>query len=289
MGAPYGLNETAILWARYTWNPFSGCEAVSDECKFCYANTIATRYAGTSAFPAGFEFTYRANRLDGPRNLRQPATIFANSMSDLFWSKVPGDVREAVIGVVQDTPQHVYLALTKRAEAQQRYSELVQLPRNLWAGVSVGRRAHLKRLDALRRTRAAVRFVSFEPLLEDLGRVNLGGIDLAIVGGESGSHLYNPHWLHARALVQRTGPRIWTPDPRKMDRVRRLRDQCLAVGVAFFFKQWGGPFDHIAGRELDGRTWEEYPVDLPFEMLNQALPRPAAVVEDGLTYERVDL
>lgn len=285
MGVPNGLNLTGILWAKMTWNPFSGCEAVDDVCKYCYAKTIAERYAGTSAFPNGFGYTFRPNRMNAPRRLQEPATIFPNSMSDLFWSSVPGDVRVEVFNVMRETPQHIYFALTKRALSMQRFSEISPFPSNVWAGVSIGRRSNLKRLDQLRNTAARIRFVSFGPVLENLGRVNLAGVDWAIVEGESGAHLHKPAIRAARALVDRT-LNGWQPDPRKVRIVRRLRDQCLDRGVALFFKQWGGPFDHAAGRELDGETWSQYPIDIPRSMLNPGL-FPVDPGQGELAYEEI--
>lgn len=288
MGVPQGLNLTDILWARYSWNPYSGCSAVSDECEFCYAKLIAERWAGTSAFPNGFEFTLRPHRMDAPKRLADGAVIFANSMSDPYWSHVPGTVREAQFQVMEETPRHVYMMLTKRAGQMQRHSEIREFPPNVWAGVSIGRRAHLKRLDKLRNTAAAVRFISLGPLLEDIGRFALGGIHMVIVEGESGGHLRNKAKREDRGMSIPGPEGLWQPDPRKVERVRRLRDMCLDAGVAFFFKQWGGPFDHAAGRELDGRTWEQYPVPLPHSMLNPAIFSTETAGQGELVYERVD-
>jgi protein gp37 len=242
------MSSTTIEWTDETWNPVTGCVKVSPGCKHCYAETFAERFRGTVSpggkmhpFFAGFDPTLRPERLHQPFEWRTPRRVFVNSMSDLFGEFVPDDFLDQVFDVMRRTPQHTYQLLTKRAERLRQWASLrpwLTRTRNIWLGVSVeDRRYGLPRIDELRGASAAVRFLSIEPLLENLGAINLRRIDWVIVGGESG------------------------PRAREMnsDWVREIRDQCRASGVAFFFKQWGGVRKKLTGRVLDGRTWDEFP------------------------------
>lgn len=237
-----------IEWTDETWNPVTGCVKVSPGCKHCYAETFAERFRGTIASPgkrhpffSGFDPTLRPERLDAPLKWRTPRRVFVNSMSDLFGDFVPDDFLGQVFEVMRETPQHTYQVLTKRAPRLRSWTNRhawLRDARHIWLGVSVeDRRYGLPRLADLRHATAAVRFLSVEPLLEQLGRMDLRDIDWVIVGGES-------------------GPRARPMEPAW---VRDVRDQCRAAGVAFFFKQWGGVRKHLTGRELDGRTWDEFP------------------------------
>jgi protein gp37 len=239
---------TKIEWTDETWNPVTGCVKVSPGCKHCYAQTFAERFRGTvmpsgalHPFFSGFDPTLRPERLDHPFSWRTPRRVFVNSMSDLFGDFVPDDYLDQVFDVMRRTPQHTYQVLTKRAPRLREWSAtrtwLRDAP-NIWLGVSVeDRRYGVPRIEDLRRAKAAVRFLSVEPLLERLGRVNLRSIDWVIVGGESG------------------------PGAREMDVewVREIRNQCIEKNVAFFFKQWGGVRKRLTGRRLDGRTWDQFP------------------------------
>lgn len=239
---------TTIEWTDETWNPVTGCVKVSAGCKHCYAETFAERFRGTvmpngrlHPFFHGFDPQLRPERLGQPFTWRTPRKVFVNSMSDLFGEFVSDSFLDDVFAVMRETPQHTYQILTKRAERLATWSHArpwLAHTKNIWLGVSVENKRHgLPRIQYLRRSIAAVRFLSIEPLLENLGRFSLKDIDWVIVGGESGPQ--------ARPMVDG-----W---------VRDIRDQCIAQGVAFFFKQWGGVRKKTAGRVLDGRTWDEYP------------------------------
>ncbi|MBI1852631.1 MAG: phage Gp37/Gp68 family protein [Planctomycetes bacterium] len=240
---------TKIEWTDETWNPVTGCVKVSPGCKHCYAETFAERFRGTVSpggrlhpFFPGFDPTLRPERLSQPTRWRAPRRVFVNSMSDLFGAFVPDEYLARVFEAMRETPQHTYQVLTKRADRLQSWTEAqpwLSSARHIWLGVSVEDKSFgLPRIDGLRASTAAVRFLSVEPLLESLGPLDLREIDWVIVGGESG------------------------PGARPLDRrwVREIRDQCVTAGVAFFFKQWGGVRKHRTGRILDGRTWDEFPV-----------------------------
>ncbi len=238
-------DRSLIEWTDATWNPVRGCTKISPGCANCYAETFAERFRGVPGHPYEFGFDLRLvpEKLDQPLQWREPRLIFVNSMSDLFHEGVSDDYILEVAGVMQRASWHTYQVLTKRAErmAAMLAGPLAFLARSphIWWGVSVENRRHgLPRVRHLQSAPAAVRFLSVEPLLEDLGRLSLRGIHWVIVGGESGHR--------AR--------------PMPAEAVRRLRDQCSRAGVPFFFKQWGGRRKKAAGRELDGRTWDEFPV-----------------------------
>ncbi|ACY18615.1 DUF5131 family protein [Haliangium ochraceum] len=235
---------SSIEWTDATWNPVRGCKKVSPGCKHCYAELFAERWRGIPGHPyeQGFDLRLVPDKLLEPLSWGRSRMIFVNSMSDLFQVGVPDAFVRAVFEVMARADWHIYQVLTKRAErlgslTRRLPAELVDHP-HVWLGVSVeDRRYGLPRIDELREARAAVRFLSVEPLLEDLGALDLEGIDWVIVGGESGpgARPMNPAW------------------------VRSIRDQCRAAGVAFFFKQWGGTRKKLAGRELDGQVYDEFP------------------------------
>lgn len=234
---------TQIEWTDATWNPISGCTKISRGCDFCYAERIAERFRGTRDHPFenGFDLTLRPHKLQEPLSWRTPRRVFVNSMSDLFHKEVPRSFVDTVFETMERADWHVFQILTKRSSLlrnyiNQRYADN-PAPAHIWLGVSIESRDNLVRLAHLKQANAAVRFVSFEPLLEDLGPLNLNGIHWAIVGGES-------------------GPRARPLDP---NWVRRLRDQCREQEVAFFFKQWGGIRPKSGGNRLDGRQWLQYP------------------------------
>jgi protein gp37 len=251
------VNDTAIEWTNVTWNPVSGCEKISPGCAFCYAHTTAENKRGTKAFPNGFDLTYRPHKLDEPRHLKTPSLIFVNSMSDFAWEQISDEYRDQILDVIEQTPQHEYQVLTKRPDNLLRYSKRRKLPPNFWAGVTIESQAYASRLNVLKQIDAAVRFVSAEPLLGPL-ELDWTGIHWCIAGGESGMHLWHRTRREHRALVDRVNG-IWVPTERGLAWVRRIRNDCLASRCAFFHKQWGGPTPKAAGRELDGRTWDDYP------------------------------
>jgi protein gp37 len=233
-----------IEWTDATWNPVRGCTKISPGCKHCYAETFAERFRGVKGHPyeQGFDLRIVPEKLTEPFAWRTPKLVFVNSMSDLFQPGVSDKYIEAVSQVMVKANWHTYQVLTKRSE---RLRDLLQSKlgfaaekENIWWGVSVEDRKYgLPRIEHLRNAPAAVRFLSVEPLLEDLGEINLSGISWVIVGGESGP-----------------GAR-----PLKKEWVISVRDQCKNYGVPFFFKQWGGVRKKKHGRELDGRVYDEYP------------------------------
>lgn len=251
--------KTNIIWTEKTWNPVTGCREVSEGCKFCYAKTIAENRRGTLAFPNGFDMTLRPHKLRDPYKWKEPALVFANSMSDLFWDEIPGDYRDKIIDVIEDTPQHEYQVLTKRPEAMLEYSKRRKLPGNFWAGVTIENKRALGRLELLKQVDAEIRFVSFEPLLGDLGLdYSLEGISWAITGGESGSHMFKERWRELRGMVVYEDKKF-KPDPDKTCWIENILRQCRKYNVALFHKQWGGSYPEAAGRMLDGQTYNEMP------------------------------
>jgi protein gp37 len=251
---------SAIEWTDATWNPVRGCVKVSPGCKHCYAETFAERWRGLPNHPYGQGFDLRLvpEKIEDPLRWRQPRRIFVNSMSDLFQTGVPASFVRRVFDVMNLAPWHTYQILTKRAERMREFCsamplELVHQPQ-IWLGVSVEDRKYgLPRIDILREVPAAVRFLSVEPLLEDLGSFDLRGIDWVIVGGESGPG--------ARPMAEE-----W---------VLSILSQCRIAQVPFFFKQWGGVQKSKHGRLLRNRTYDEIPARL--NTLKPARSRVAVV------------
>lgn len=233
------MAATKIEWTDATWNPVRGCTKISPGCKHCYAERFAERFRGVPGHPfeQGFDLRFVPGKLDEPLRVRKPQRIFVNSMSDLFHDGVPVDYIRRVFDVMNKANWHEYQVLTKRAERLEDLNGVIKWAPHIWMGVSVENSDYVWRIDRLRRTNAHVKFLSIEPLLGPIRKLNLDGIDWVIVGGESG------------------------PGARPMERewVIDIRDQCMRSGVAFFFKQWGGVFKKKTGRELEGRTWDEMP------------------------------
>ena len=235
--------QSTIEWTDSTWNPVTGCTKLSAGCDHCYAERWSERFRGVEGHPfeSGFDLTLRPSRVSQPLAWRRSRMIFVNSMSDLFHKRIPLPFVAGVFDTMERADWHVFQVLTKRSSLMRRFVNNrfsdSSAPRHIWLGVSVENRQTLSRLEHLRRTRASVRFISFEPLLEDLGDVDLSGVHWAIVGGESG------------------------PGARRMEVpwVQSIREQCAKQGVSFFFKQWGGVQKKRSGRELDGRTWDAMP------------------------------
>ena len=240
--------NTAIEWTEVTWNPTTGCDRISAGCDNCYALTLAKRLKamGQAKYQVdgdprtsgpGFALTVHRQTLDEPYRWRQPRLVFVNSMSDLFHARVPlGFVRD-VFDVIADTPQHTYQVLTKRSTRLRKVADRLDWPDNLWMGVSVENADAMYRVDDLRQVPAAVRFLSCEPLLGSLDGINLMNIGWVIAGGESGAN----------------------NRPMQLAWARSIRDACQEAEVPFFFKQWGGRTPKAAGRELDGRVWNQMP------------------------------
>lgn len=256
------MNDTGIIWTEATWNPMSGCQKISQGCKFCYAYTLAETKRGTPAFPNGFDLTIRPHKLKEPFKLKNPTLIFANSMSDLFWDKVPDEYRHQIIDVIEQTPQHEYQVLTKRPDVMLEFSKKRKLPPNFWAGTTIEDQAAMFRLDILKQIQAEIRFVSFEPLIGhiEIRSEQLHGIQWAITGGESGNHLWNGETCEKRALVRynRTAKHWEIREDRKAW-VDEIKDACTGAGTKFFHKQWGGNYPEAAGRLLDGKYYSEIP------------------------------
>lgn len=226
--------RTGIEWTDKTWNPTTGCNKVSQGCKFCYAEAITKRFH--TNFPNGFGFTMHPHRLNEPRKWRKPCRVFVNSMSDLFHEEMPLEFLQDIFTVMNECPQHTFQILTKRHERMVELAPLLTWGDNIWMGVSVETQAYTHRIDYLRDVPAKVRFLSCEPLLGPL-ELNLTEINWVITGGESGHK--------AR--------------PCEQDWVRGIRDQCLENNVAYFHKQWGGRHPKSKGRELDGELWSQMP------------------------------
>ncbi len=234
---------TGIEWTDSTWNPITGCTKITRGCDFCYAERFAERFRGVPGHPFenGFDLTLRPDRLSQPRRWREPRRIFVNSMSDLFHKNVPRTFIDSVFDTMEAANWHEYQVLTKRSSLMTRYlinrygSGLA--PPHIWLGVSVEDAQNAVRLKHLQAARASIKFVSFEPLLGPVGRIDLTGVHWAIVGGESGPA--------ARRMAEE-----WAIE---------IRDQCRAAKVAFFFKQWGGIRPKSGGRLLRGREWNQYP------------------------------
>ena len=239
--------QSIIEWTEQTWNPTTGCTKVSPGCKHCYAEVMARRLKamGAPGYENEFRLTLHENRLEQPLLRKKPTTYFVNSMSDLFHEDIHDAFLDRVFTVITNTPQHTYQILTKRAERLTQYFGWRTCPQNVWLGVSVEDRKYgVPRIDYLRRVDARIRFLSIEPLLEDLGEIDLRGIHWVIVGGESGPK--------AR--------------PMREEWVANIQERAEEAGAAFFFKQWGGwGADGIKrhkkanGRIFRGRTWDNYP------------------------------
>jgi protein gp37 len=241
-------DHSKIEWTDATWNPVRGCTKISPGCAHCYAETFAERFRGVRGHPyeRGFDPRLVPEKLTEPLNWKTPRTVFVNSMSDLFHEAVPDEYIGAVVRMMELANWHTYQVLTKRSDRMRELLSgkfrVASSLLNIWWGVSVENRKHgVPRIEHLRSAPAAVRFLSIEPLLEDLGELDLRDIHWVIVGGESG------------------------PGARRMEEswVLSLRDQCDQRGVPFFFKQWGGRIKKKYGRRLEGRTYDELPARPP--------------------------
>lgn len=233
-------NSSSIEWTEVTWNPLTGCTKVSPGCKHCYAERMAKRLHGMGhpSYASGFKLTLHERLLEAPLQWKRPRTIFVNSMSDLFHKEVPLEFIRRVFDTMERASQHQFQVLTKRPERVAELSSLLPWPSNVWMGTSVENERYTHRIDLLRQSDAQTRFLSLEPLLGPLLKLDLENIHWVIVGGESG------------------------PGARAMDAawVVNIRAQCAAQGVPFFFKQWGGVNKKRTGRLLEGRTWDEMPM-----------------------------
>ena len=243
------MKKSKIEWTDSTWNPSIGCNKVTAGCKFCYAEVMAKRLKamGQPDYKDGFKFKIIPDRLSIALEIKKPTKFFVNSMSDLFHEKMPFEFIDKVFNVIQETPHHKYQILTKRELILSKYFENKIAPKNVWLGVTVENKESKKRIDELRKIDAEIRFLSLEPLLEDLGEIDLTNIHWVIVGGESGvkARPMNPKW------------------------VENILEQCKEQNVSFFFKQWGTwGADGIRrnkksnGRLFLGKEWNEYPTSI---------------------------
>jgi protein gp37 len=236
--------STEIEWTDATWNPVTGCAKITRGCDFCYAERFSERFRGVSHHPFehGFDLVLRPERITQPLQWRKPKRIFVNSMSDLFHKDVPWSFVDRVFETMEVANWHTFQVLTKRSSLmtrylRNRYGVDALAPPHIWLGVSVEDEKNVVRIKHLRAAKATVRFVSFEPLLGPVGKIDLTGIHWAIVGGESGPK--------ARPMAEQ-----WAIE---------IRDQCRTAKVAFFFKQWGGVRPKSGGRLLRRREWNQYP------------------------------
>ena len=234
---------SAIEWTDATWNPVTGCTQISAGCDNCYAKRFSERFRGVPNHPfeTGFDLTLRPERVAQPLAWRRPRMIFVNSMSDLFHKQVPRAFIDKVFDTMERADWHTFQVLTKRSSLMRdylksRYGEDLA-PEHIWLGTSVEDAKAKSRIQHIRQAPASVRFLSIEPLIAPVGRMDLSDIHWVIVGGESGpgARPMNPEW------------------------VREIQRQCEEQDVAFFFKQWGGIRPKTGGRELDGREWNEMP------------------------------
>jgi len=230
---------TKIEWTESTWNPITGCDKVSAGCLNCYADRMAKRLKamGLEKYKNGFELTLHEDVLEDPIKWKKPQMIFVNSMSDLFHEKVPFSFIEKIFKVMEQSPQHVFQILTKRSKRLKKLHNKLYWPENVWMGVTVENQHYKYRINDLRTTNAGLKFLSLEPLLDNLGELDLEGIDWVIVGGESGPH--------SRKIEEK-----WVLD---------IKAQCQSQKVPFFFKQWGGVNKKKAGRLLKGKIWDQMP------------------------------
>lgn len=234
--------KSRIEWTDSSWNPLTGCTKVSQGCKNCYAERMAARLKamGNPNYSNGFNLTLHENAINLPLSWKTPQFIFVNSMSDLFHEKVPLEFILRVFDVMRQASWHTFQVLTKRSERLMSLNEDIDWPSNVWMGVSVESHQYKYRIDHLRQTDAAIKFLSVEPLLGPIPQMNLSGINWVIVGGESGPN----------------------SRPIEVSWVLDIKEQCLEERVPFFFKQWGGKNKKKTGRLLEGRTWDDLPVQV---------------------------
>ena len=233
------MAQSSIEWTEMTWNPTTGCDKISAGCKYCYAEIMSKRLQsmGIEKYKDNFEVRTHIDSLRIPYSWKHSKVVFVNSMSDLFHKDVPTEFIKQVFQVMNENHQHVFQVLTKRAERLFEIHKELKWTHNIWMCVSVENEKVKGRIDFLRKTNAKVKFLSCEPLIGPLRKLNLKNIDWVIVGGESGR----------------------TPRPMDADWVLDIQEQCKVSDVAFFFKQWGGKNKKVNGRLLNGKTYDEMP------------------------------
>lgn len=232
--------KSAIEWTNSTWNMVTGCDKVSPGCKNCYAERFAKRLQklGVRKYRHGFELTFHPDMIDYPLKIKKPSMIFVNSMSDLFHEKIPFEFVSKVFEMMEKADWHQYQILTKRSQRLKEFGLYYgKFPQNIWIGVSVETALYKTRINDLKKVQADIHFLSLEPLLGPLGKLDLDDIEWVIAGGESGFNFREC----------------------KIEWVREIRDQCIKSRVPFFFKQWGGITSKSKGRTLDNKMWNEFP------------------------------
>lgn len=236
------MAQSSIEWTEMTWNPTTGCTKISAGCKYCYAEVMARRLQamGIEKYKTGFELRTHEDALLTPYGWKSPKIVFVNSMSDLFHKDVSLDFIKKVFDTMNNNPQHTFQVLTKRSDILLKFHRELRWTHNIWMGVSVENAKVKYRIDELRQINARTKFLSCEPLIGPLQKINLEKIDWVIVGGESGRR----------------------PRPMNVDWVLDIQRQCEENKVAFFFKQWGGTNKKKTGRILNGRTYDEMPVQI---------------------------
>lgn len=255
------MSVLAMEYKQEVWNPVTGCDKVSAGCDNCYALRLSRRLRafGVASYQTdgnpvtsgpGFGLALHPASLDKPRHWRKPRMVFVTSMSDLFHARVPRSYVQDVFSVMAETPHHLYLVLTKRPSRARKLADQLTWPDNVWVGTSVESQDVMHRVDDLKALPAALRFVFFEPLLGPIDGLDLDGIGWVSLGGEAAAR------------------------PRPLDPAwaRTVRDQCHRAGVPFYFKQWGGRSSRSGGRELDGRTWDEFPLGLQATSADGMIP-----------------
>lgn len=232
-------SNSKIEWTESTWNPITGCTKISQGCKNCYAERMAHRLKamGNPSYQKGFELTLHEHLLEKPLRWKKPQMVFVNSMSDLFHQDVPLEFIHKIFNVMENAHWHTFQILTKRSSRLLELNSEIDWPENIWMGVSVESADYKYRIDNLRKTNSYIKFLSIEPLLSSLGKLNLTNIDWVIVGGESGPR--------SRPIAKE-----W---------VLEIKDQCQKNNTPFFFKQWGGVNKKKNGRLLENRTWDDMP------------------------------
>lgn len=234
------MGKSKIEWTGSTWNPTTGCTKFSAGCTNCYAEIMAKRLKamGLNKYKDGFRLSIHENALSEPYTWKKPKLVFVNSMSDLFHEGIPFEFLKSVFKVMNDNPQHIFQILTKRAEQLAKYACILNWTENIWMGVSIEDFTQINRLKFVNYCNASIKFLSLEPLLTKLPKLDLSEIDWVIVGGES-------------------GPKS---RPMKKEWVLSIRDNCSEFNVPFFFKQWGGRNKKKTGRLLDGKLYDDMPV-----------------------------
>ncbi len=232
--------KSSIEWTESTWNPITGCSKISPGCKNCYAERMAKRLQAMKQpnYRNGFKLTTHSYVMEMPLKWKKPQIVFVNSMSDIFHRLVPKKFILDLFVVMNKADWHRYQILTKRSERMRTLDSEIPWSEHIWMGVTVENANYKFRIDDLRKTKANIIFISFEPLLGPIGKLNLKGFDWVIVGGESGPG--------ARPMLEE-----W---------VLEIKEQCENSNVPFFFKQWGGVHKKKNGRTLQDKTWDEIPV-----------------------------